>query len=134
MTLRYSFNKDYIILLLISKGLTCYTHLKCNRGYEPACLDWSDICDGKVDCLDGNYDEEHCRQPELNKCKENEFIHDARLRNFDCINKSDKIERIANQNLFFGVTDGVFGHEDARCRTTFLTSSCDFQYSNQLIE
>ena len=41
-------------------SLTCYTHLKCDHGYSPACLDWSDICDGKVDCPDEEFDEEHC--------------------------------------------------------------------------
>ncbi len=32
---------------------SCYIHLKCNLGPPPACLDWREICDGKVDCMDG---------------------------------------------------------------------------------
>ena len=32
---------------------TCYIHLECNRGPSPSCLDWTEICDGKVDCIDG---------------------------------------------------------------------------------
>ena len=40
--------------------LTCYVHLECNRGSSSSCLDWREICDGKVDCLDGGLDEEHC--------------------------------------------------------------------------
>jgi hypothetical protein len=31
--------------------LTCYTYLKCNRGPSPMCLDWTEICNGRVDCL-----------------------------------------------------------------------------------
>jgi hypothetical protein len=41
-------------------NLTCYIDLECNRGPDPSCLDWSEICDGKIDCLDGGFDEEHC--------------------------------------------------------------------------
>jgi hypothetical protein len=46
---------------------TCYNHLKCNRGPSSSCLDWTEICDGKIDCLDGGYDEEHCWQLEINE-------------------------------------------------------------------
>ncbi len=65
-------------------NFTYYTHLKCNRGPFPSCLDWSEICDGKVDCLDGNFDEEHCWQLEINQCKENEY----RCLNGQCIPQS----------------------------------------------
>jgi hypothetical protein len=40
--------------------LTCYAHLQCHRGPSPLCLDWTEICDGKVDCTDGGHDEKHC--------------------------------------------------------------------------
>jgi hypothetical protein len=30
--------------------MTCYIHLEYNRGPFPSCLDWTEICDGKVDC------------------------------------------------------------------------------------
>ncbi len=45
--------------------LSCYRHLQCdrtgNQGQTPnACLDWREICDGKVDCVNDGYDEEHC--------------------------------------------------------------------------
>jgi hypothetical protein len=39
-------------------NFTCYTHLQCNRGPSPACLDWREICDGQIDCLNGGIDEE----------------------------------------------------------------------------
>jgi len=44
----------------------CYVHLNCNRvsdhgnNTSGACLDWREICDGKVDCIDGGHDEEQC--------------------------------------------------------------------------
>ena len=65
-------------------NFTCYTHLKCNRGPFPSCLDWTEICDGKIDCLDGGFDEEHCWQLEINECKDNEY----RCKNGQCIPKS----------------------------------------------
>ncbi|CAF2974366.1 unnamed protein product [Rotaria sp. Silwood2] len=65
-------------------NFTCYTHLKCNRGPFPACLDWSEICNGQVDCLDGEFDEEHCWQLEINECNDNEY----RCTNGQCIPES----------------------------------------------
>ena len=67
-----------------STTLTCYTHLACDRGPAPSCLDWSEICDGRVDCLDDGRDEEECWRAELNECAENEF----RCRNGQCIPQS----------------------------------------------
>ncbi len=44
-------------------GGTCYRFLNgCNHGL---CLDWCEICDGKIDCLNGE-DEEWCNQLEVN--------------------------------------------------------------------
>ena len=49
--------------------LPCYENLQCDRagnhGRTPgACLDWREICDGKVDCVNGGSDEEFCLQLE----------------------------------------------------------------------
>ena len=63
-------------------NLTCYIHIECNRGSQSMCLDWSEICDGIVDCQNG-IDEEHCWQLENNECKENEY----RCKNGQCISK-----------------------------------------------
>ncbi|CAF1090135.1 unnamed protein product [Adineta steineri] len=63
---------------------TCYTHLKCNRGHSPACLDWTEICNGQIDCLNGGVDEEYCWQLEINECNEDEH----RCNNGQCIHKS----------------------------------------------
>ncbi|CAF2975188.1 unnamed protein product [Rotaria sp. Silwood2] len=87
--------------------LPCYTHVQCDRtgdrGQTPsACHDWREICDGKVDCLDGGRDEEQCWQLEINECdNETEFrCHNGQciprgflnddMRNPDCLDQSDE--------------------------------------------
>ena len=66
----------------IFTNLSCYTHVKCNRaGLGLACLDWREICDGKVDCSDGGIDEQDCDQLEVNECSDNEY----RCHNGQCI-------------------------------------------------
>ncbi|CAF0864860.1 unnamed protein product [Adineta steineri] len=67
----------------VNASFTCYIHLKCNRGSPYICLDWREICDGKVDCVDGREDEKYCLELELNACEENEY----QCRNGMCINK-----------------------------------------------
>jgi hypothetical protein len=87
--------------------LPCYTHLQCDRvgdhGRTPgACLDWREVCDGKVDCIDGGQDEEPCWQLELNECDEKTefrchnglciplaFLRDDEI-NADCLDRSDE--------------------------------------------
>ena len=54
-------------------NLTCYVHLKCDRGGPPMCLDWREVCDGRIDCLDGGLDEAHCFELEINECDEKQF-------------------------------------------------------------
>jgi hypothetical protein len=54
-------------------GGTCYPFLSgCYRGLWPLCLDWREICDGKIDCMNGE-DEEGCGELEMNKCNDNEY-------------------------------------------------------------
>ena len=64
--------------------LTCYVHLNCDRGPDSTCLDWTEICNGELNCLNGNFDEEYCWQLEMNKCNEDEF----QCRTGQCISKS----------------------------------------------
>ena len=50
--------KRKISLLKGSGKISCYEHLQCNRGGDRGqtpgtCLDWREVCDGKVDCIDG---------------------------------------------------------------------------------
>ena len=57
----------------VSKKLVCYTHLQCGRVGDygqtsNVCLDWREICDGKIDCINTGHDEEECWQLEINEC------------------------------------------------------------------
>ena len=109
--------------------LTCYQHLKCNRGPSPACLDWTEICDGKIDCLDGSgLDEEHCWQLEdVDRCDKNQFqcsngqCIPAKSANenkysFDCIDQSD--EPIENHGPIYSspfFKGPIFAFDDVSC-------------------
>ena len=125
---------------------TCYMHLECNRGPSPSCLDWTEICDGRVDCLDGNQDEEHCWQLEIHQCNANEyqcfqgqcipkiFKEDYQIIT-DCFDKSDdELPDPYTENIFESISkEPIFRTEDISCnRVVFqlysgkspLTSSC----------
>ncbi|UJR29703.1 hypothetical protein I4U23_017251 [Adineta vaga] len=54
-------------------NLTCYEHLSCQHTTYLGCLDWTEICDGHVHCLNEAIDEKLCWQLEINECKENEY-------------------------------------------------------------
>lgn len=81
---------------------TCFMFMKCNRGPSPFCLDWRDVCDGKIDCLeDGSIDEVGCDDIETVECKSGEFrcrngfcipshFFDDDVYNPDCIDRSDE--------------------------------------------
>ncbi len=120
----------------------CYTHLQCDRvgdqGRTPgACLDWREVCDGKVDCIDGAQDEEPCWQLELNECDEKKefrchnglciplaFLHDDES-NSDCLDRSDELFSMKKNTIqlphftysFPTVCSGdpAFRCEDQRC-------------------
>ncbi|CAF0831673.1 unnamed protein product [Adineta ricciae] len=126
--------------------MTCFTHLKCNRSCLPVCLDWSEICDGVVHCLDGNFDEEHCWQLELNQCEQNEyqctmgqcipieFVNDG-MSSYECLDGSDEArDRYTVYNGFLTELEYSGDLEDLRCATTFLTSSCDSNRTWELID
>jgi len=113
---------------------TCYEHLKCNRGPSSACLDWTEICDEKIDCLDGGLDEEHCWQLGIvNECDRNQYqcyngqcipktFGNENKFSLDCIDQSD--ERAYTHDtmkstieLFQGPT---FYFEDVLCIKLYL--------------
>jgi len=64
--------------------LTCYTQLQCDRGTALLCLDWTDICNGVINCLNNGMDEKDCWQLEVNQCHEDEH----RCQIGQCIPKS----------------------------------------------
>ncbi|CAF3730631.1 unnamed protein product [Rotaria sordida] len=84
---------------------SCYTHIECYRGPVPMCLDWREICDNHIDCLNGSQDEENCFLLELNECADdefrcqngmcisNDFFHDDEL-NPDCLDGTDEYQTL----------------------------------------
>ncbi|CAF3498607.1 unnamed protein product [Rotaria sp. Silwood1] len=76
-------------------------HLKCNRGPSPLCLDWREICDGRIDCFEDGIDEVNCIELEMNECEKNEyrcqngmcvpeqFLNDS-PQNPDCLDSTDE--------------------------------------------
>ena len=65
----------------VSSSSTCYMHLLCTRDGITRCLDWREVCDGKVDCWPTPVDEQNCEILEENECAANEF----RCLNGQCI-------------------------------------------------
>ena len=55
--------------------------MTCDRGPLPSCLDWREICDGKIDCLDDGADERNCDELDSNECTKDEY----RCRNGFCV-------------------------------------------------
>ena len=126
--------------------ISCYIHLQCDRaggrGLIPdACLDWREICDGKVDCIDGGHDEEHCWLLEFNEC-DNEteyrchiglciplaFLNDHddndEIRITDCLDQSDADSAIISQMSVTALAKNkdivkpVFQYEEHMCHST----------------
>ena len=117
--------------LTIYTGLSCYTYLVCNRGGSlPACLDWREICDGKIDCINDGLDEEQCDQLEINECEDNEyrchngqcipkdFLRDNTF-NPDCLDGTD--EPVDRQYPKFCAYDPTFRCENVKCRPSLYT-------------
>ncbi|CAF0830833.1 unnamed protein product [Adineta steineri] len=86
----FEFNEDKLVQDSFETALiddifrrTCYILLECDRGGSSMCLDWREICDGRIDCLNGGVDEIQCFNLEINECNENEY----RCHNGLCIPK-----------------------------------------------
>ena len=92
---------------LSNPSTTCYTYLKCKYGgSEFACLDWREVCDGKVDCADGGSDEEHCFELEMNECEENEY----RCQNGLCVAREFYRDDEANPECLDRTDEGHVGY------------------------
>jgi hypothetical protein len=108
----------------------CYNHLNCNSSF--VCLDWRDICDSKIDCIDGS-DEINCWQLEMNECNDNEyrchngqcipqeFLRDNPL-NPDCLDNTD--ESIFRPTTFPCSQDPSFRCEEYACRPGSFEFPC----------
>ena len=73
-TLRqYTLKQPIQFVTLMSVNGSCYTHLHCDRGPSPFCLQWFEICDGKIDYDNHGIDELYCDQLETNECQPNKF-------------------------------------------------------------
>jgi hypothetical protein len=102
-------------------NVTCYIHLNCTTSWM--CLDWREICDRKVDCLDGS-DELNCWQLEINECEKDEyrcyngqcipldFFHDAVI-NPDCLDRTDEPTEVYSTSC---PSDPAFRCEEHSCR------------------
>ncbi|CAF1244459.1 unnamed protein product [Adineta steineri] len=125
---------------------TCYLHLSgCYRGPEPMCLDWREICNGKIDCTGENFgiDEEYCNELELTECNEDEyrchngaqcipleFFRDG-VTSKDCLDGTDEAENLRISD--FWVKDYsldcielmIFACEERTCRQPHAFSCGD---------
>lgn len=106
----------------------CYTYLDCNRGgLFSVCLDWREICDGKIDCINNGIDEQDCDQLEVNECNEKEYrCHNGQcipedflsdnLFNPECLDMTDEPQQFLELYTPHCITDPAFRCEDIKCR------------------
>jgi hypothetical protein len=126
--LKRKFHQDFPYNVIPS---TCYMHLKCDRGGSGQCLDWREVCDGRIDCLDGGADETQCFDLELNECDENEyrchnglcipkeFLKDEKLQ---CLDQTDiaDIFYLPDPNMY----PYIFDYEEHSCRPGYKQFPC----------
>ena len=115
---------------------TCYTHFKCDRIITNVCLDWTEICDGKIDCLNNGLDEENCWQLEINTCQHDEYrcvngqcIPRAFYRDEsqidECIDGSDQRSIRLWEHLYYQQYEQpAFGLDETLCRFGHFSPSC----------
>ena len=89
-----------------SSSITCYTHLNCTRNYISWCLDWREICDGKVDCWPIPVDEQNCEILEENECESNEY----RCFNGQCIPETFLLDYQYSPDCLDRTDEDLLGH------------------------
>lgn len=117
-----SVHSDYVLEVTNN---TCYIHLDCYNNSELFCLDWRDVCDGKVDCFNGNADERDCFQLEMNICNEDEF----QCHNGQCIPMEYFSNNPANPDCLDGTDESsrLMCHEDPTMRCEDRSGSHHYQ-------
>ena len=100
---------------------TCYEHLTCHRGPAPTCLDWSEICDGKVDCADGDRDEAECWRLEVNECEEDEY----RCLNGQCIHRRFHFDETKLIECVDSSDEGYGSHHGTNCDSNEPIMDCE---------
>ncbi|CAF0945764.1 unnamed protein product [Adineta ricciae] len=120
---QYTFNISLPLNIIVNKtftdkrftnksDITCYLHLDCDRGPAPACFDWREICDRKVDCLGNDADEKNCFELEINECKENEY----RCHNGMCIPEEFLNEGYYYSDCIDGTDENIlYAQRHAKC-------------------
>ena len=105
-------NRSYKDLLAAKARLTCYRTLPCTHGSKPVCLDWREICDGKIQCEDDGIDELFCFQLEMNECQQDEY----RCYNGQCIPRLFLNDNPYNPDCLDGTDEDE--HDDSGFRIT----------------
>ncbi|CAF4070713.1 unnamed protein product [Adineta steineri] len=136
----FKFNEDKLVQNSFETGITgdifngtCYILLECNRGGPSMCLDWREICDGRIDCLNGGVDEIQCFNLEINECNENEYrchnglcipkiflemdSHEAQ-----CLDRSDYFADLICERFYFNLN--LFECQEFICRPDEGKFSC----------
>ncbi|UJR19666.1 hypothetical protein I4U23_022801, partial [Adineta vaga] len=122
----------------------------CNKSFASLYLDRTDVCDGYVDCLNNQIDEEYCWRLKINECNENEYRCDNgqciskefngdQSYTFDCLDRSDPFSY--RDYLYFSTTtiEPSIHEGDIQClrssshSTIQFTSSC-FDERKKLLE
>jgi hypothetical protein len=121
--------------------LSCYVHLKCDRG-KGVCLDWREICNGQIDCIGDDADEENCFELEINECAEDEYrchngmciskdFYQDDVEHPDCLDLSD--ESAITLPYGFCSKNPRFRCEEQACRADLFSFPCgDGQCTNDV--
>ncbi|CAF4217863.1 unnamed protein product, partial [Rotaria magnacalcarata] len=104
-----------------------------NRGSPLICLDWCEICDGKIDCLDGGEDEKYCFKLYINQCGSNEY----QCRNGTCVNEVFLLETGSRNDPSFRCEDTVcllphsFNCSDGNCVQWSLSTNAHYCHNKR---
>ena len=114
-------------------SVPCYVHLKCDRGASELCLDWREVCDGQIDCLNGGEDESRCEEMELNECADDEYrchngmcipkeLWNEGTSDNECLDRSDERTDLSFTDQCY--QDPSFRCEEQACRVNWHDFSC----------